>query len=149
MYAFVDQPVSNLCNGGRFLLWAMRGWTRAMERGRCPPHALAGGFAGVGALAMLPNFHMAMALFNRDSLEKIVIAPLEHTRIMEDEAVLISIWRNLANFDFDQARATLALLVEDDSIPLIADAIAAASASLAAAGFDLSELTTKTVKEVK
>jgi len=25
MYAFVDRPVESLCDGGRFLLWAMRG----------------------------------------------------------------------------------------------------------------------------
>ena len=56
MYAFIDRPVSNLCNGGRFLLWAMRGWVHACEHGRCPPRVLHRGFAAVdvqGALVSL------------------------------------------------------------------------------------------------
>ena len=40
MYALVDRPVESLTNSGRFLLWAMRGWTHAATRGACPPQAL-------------------------------------------------------------------------------------------------------------
>ena len=40
MYSFVDRPVASLCNVGRFLLWAMRLWVHAAERGRCPPQML-------------------------------------------------------------------------------------------------------------
>lgn len=149
MYEFVDCPVGSLCNGGRFLLWAMRSWTKAMECGHCPRHALAGSFAGVGACAALPDFHKAMALLNRHGLEKISIAPITCLRIAEYEAILIGLWRDLADADFNRPRATLALLVHADAISPIAEAMASASAGLMAAGFDLAELAGKSVREVK
>jgi len=148
MYEFVDRPVDSLCNSGRFLLWAMRGWTRAAERGHCPPRAIAGSFAGMGVLTALPDFHMTMVLINRDSLEKIAIAPLEYPGIVEHEAVLISLWRDCANADADRARATLAFLVDEDTVGPISGAMTAAAAGLVAAGFDLSELTAQPVKEI-
>lgn len=149
MYTFVDRPVDCLCNSGRFLLWAMRSWTRALERDCCPPRALAGSFAGVGALAMLPDFHMAMAMFNRDDLEKITIASIEYPHVVEHEAVLVGVWRDVAKADFVRMQGTLALLVEEDAVAPIARAMSAAAARLVAAGFDLSELSTETLKEVK
>lgn len=148
MYAFVDRPVESLCNSGRFLLWSMRSWTRACARRTCPPGAMAGAFAKMGALPALPDLHIAMALINRDALEKIMVAPVEHPHIMEDEAILIGMWRDLANADLDHMRTTLALLVAKDSVEPIARAMTAATAKLIAAGFDLSELSAETQKEV-
>src|SRR3546814_8813655 len=69
MYAFVDRPVESLCNGGRFLLWAMRAWVSAAERGRCPPRMLHRGFAAVNAAGALPDFHIAMALLGGEAVE--------------------------------------------------------------------------------
>src|SRR3546814_17316622 len=69
MYAFVDRPVESLCNGGRFLLWAMRAWVSAAERGRCPPRMLHRGFAAVNAAGALPDFHIAMALLGGGAVE--------------------------------------------------------------------------------
>ena len=149
MYRFVDGPVEGLCNSGRFLLWAMRSWTKAKESGHCPPRVLANSFASMGAFAALPDFHIAMALINRDSLQKIAIAPLDNIRIAEDEAILLGLWRDLAHGHFDRLRATLALMVDADSVVPIAEAMATAGARLIAAGFDLSELTGEPVKEVK
>lgn len=149
MYGFVDRPVQNLCDSGRFLLWAMRNWTRAVEQGHCPPRAMAHSFSGMGVLAMLPDFHMAMALINRDGLERIMVAPLEYPRVMEHEAVLLSLWRDLANADFDRMRATLALLIDEDTVQPVARAMTAATAKMVAARFDFSGLTGETVKEEK
>lgn len=149
MYGFVDRPVTSLCNGGRFLLWAMRSWTQAFHRGHCPPHAIARGFGGMGALVAVQDFHIAMALLNRDGLETISVAPLEHSLIMEHEAVLLALWRDLANSDPDRMRATFALLVEEDAIAPLSRAMTLASAKLVAAGFDLGALTAEPQKEMK
>ncbi|MFZ5700752.1 MAG: hypothetical protein ACOY4P_05295 [Pseudomonadota bacterium] len=140
MYAFVDRPVECLCNGGRFLLWAMRGWAQAVERGTCPTMALARGFTGLGAMAMLPDFHIAMALLNRDGRDKIAVAPMKCLHIVEDEAILIGIWRDLSLGDIDRARATLKLMVSDDAVMPISRTMITATAKLLLAGFDLSGL---------
>ena len=84
MYIYLDQPVGRLANGERFLLWGMRGWSHAMEKGMCAPMALSRGFTAVNALAGLPDFHLAMALLNRDALVQLRLAPMEYARIMED-----------------------------------------------------------------
>ena len=57
MYIYLDQPVGRLENGERFLLWAMRGWSHAIEKNLCPPMALCRGFTAINAIAALPDFH--------------------------------------------------------------------------------------------
>lgn len=140
MYAFVDRPVENLCNSGRFLLWAMRGWTHAAGCGSCPPQALRHGFAGVRALAALPDFHVAMALVASDALETLDLAPMACSRIAEDEAILLGVWRDLSRDGPSAAHATLALLVDPDSVMPVAQAMAAALTRLTDAGFDFTNL---------
>ncbi len=149
MYAFVDQPVASLCNSGRFLLWAMRGWNHAAGRATCPPLLLRQGFARTGALPALEDFHNAMALLERDAREPLDFAPVGEASIREDEAVLISLWRGLTVDGLDTVCATLALLVDEEGVAPLLFAMSQASARLAAVGFDLSGLTTLTEKEVK
>jgi hypothetical protein len=144
MYAFVDRPVESLGNSGRFLLWAMRGWADAARRGRCPPHALHRGFMRVRAGDMLADFHVAMALFAGDALVPLAPAPMPCARIGEGEAILLGLWRDLAGGGADRACATLALLVERGSVAPVARAMSAALAAQAAAGFDLSDLSSHT-----
>lgn len=140
MYEIVDRPVGILCNAGRFLLWAMRGWTLAVERGTCPPLAIGRGFAGVGAQAMLPDFHIAMALLNQHGRTRIALAPMAGCRIVEDEAILLGLWHDLALGRFDKARGTLALVVREDTVSPISQAMTLASAKLMMAGFDVAQL---------
>lgn len=140
MYAFVDRPVESLANGGRFLLWAMRGWTQAAGAGDCPPRALRRGFAGMHALTALPDFHVAMALFAHDARDTLVLAPVSCRTIAEDEAILLGLWRDVAHERTRAARATLALLVEPASAGPLANAMAAATMRLGAAGIDLEYL---------
>lgn len=121
MYAFLDQPVGRLCDGSRFTLWAMRGWTQSIARRRCPPAALASGFRRYGVVEALPHFHMAMMMLNHDGIEKLTLAPMDTRWIVEDEAVLLRLWQGMAAEDVEQVRDTLALLVEQDCIsPLVA-----------------------------
>ena len=149
MYDFLDRPVDSLCKSGRFLLWAMRSWTRAARQGSCPPHAMARCFAHTGLLSMLSDFHILMALIDRDGLERMTITSIEHPSIVEDEAILIGLWRDTANADFDKVRATLALIVDEDSVSPIARALTASIARLVVAGFDLSTLSAGLVQEAK
>ena len=140
MYAFVDRPVESLCNSGRFLLWAMRAWVSAAERGRCPPQMLHRGFAAVNAAEALPDFHIAMALFGGDAVETLILAPMPCLQISEDEAILLGLWRDISLGGVTNARATLALLAEGDSVGPIAKAMGAAIGRLVAAGFDMPAL---------
>ncbi len=147
MYAYVDRPVESLCNGGRFLLWAMRGWVAAAERRECPPRALHRGFAAVNARVALPDFHVAMAMLASDGRECLALAPMPCARITGDEAVLMTLWRDAAVGDRAALRATLALLVEVDGVAPIANAVVGAAKELAAAGFDLSPLSSPPSKK--
>src|SRR3546814_16223848 len=97
MYAFVDRPVESLCNGGRFLLWAMRAWVSAAERGQCPPRMLHRGFAAVNAAGALPDFHIAMALLGGEAVETLILAPMPCLQISEDEAILLGLWSDISS----------------------------------------------------
>jgi len=145
MYAFVDRPVDSLCNGGRFLLWAMRGWVATAERGRCPPQMLFRGFAAVDAQGALPDFHVAMALLGGDAVETLLLAPMPCLQISEDEAILLGLWRDFSLESHANARETLALMAEGDSVGPIAKAMGAAINKLVAAGFDMSALAAGTM----
>ncbi len=149
MYDFVDQPVDRLCNGGRFLLWAMRGWACAMGQGTCPPVALTRGFAGVAALSALPDFHMVMAVLNRDALEKLAFAPMSCLTLADDEALLVALWRDAAQGRSDRLEATLALVIEEDSVVPVARSMTIAADRLAIAGLALSDMIYETQKETK
>lgn len=138
MYAFVDRPVESLCNSGRFLLWAMRGWVCAAERGQCPPQRLHRGFVAVNAAGALPDFHVAMALIGSDAVETLLLAPMPCLQISEDEAILLGLWRDFSlEGATTTARATLALLATQDGVDPIAKAMGATLARLTAAGFDM------------
>lgn len=145
MYALVDRPVESLCNGGRFLLWAMRGWVHAAERGRCPPQVLHRGFAAVDAAGALPDFHVAMALLAGDAARTLLLAPLPCLQISEDEAILLGLWRDFSLGNAANARATLAFLAEGESVGPIARAMGAATRRLVVAGFDMSALAAGTM----
>jgi hypothetical protein len=147
MYTLIDRPVERLGNGARFVLWAMRGWTQAMHKQICPSQALHRGFAGVSAQVALPDFHVAMALLNRYGRAAIEIAPLPCQRIIDHEAVLLVLWRDLAQARLDHADATLALLVEDGGVSPVRRAMTTTLAKLALAGFDLTHIELQTIEE--
>lgn len=79
MYVFVDRPVDELNNAGRFVLWATRGWAFAVEQGTCPPLALSRAFGHRGLLPALPDFHIAMALIDKDARTQVAVAQMNCT----------------------------------------------------------------------
>lgn len=130
MYDFVDRRVDALGQGSRFILWAMRAWVMSIGQGRCPPVALAPAFARMGLLAALPDLHMAMAVLNRDALDTLEFAPLPCPRIGEDEALLLALWRDLAAGQRAAAKATLGLMIAEESVALVLAGLADVCAKL-------------------
>lgn len=149
MYDFVDRPIDQLGNSGRFLLWAMRKWTDAAMRSACPAVLLSQGFTAVGALPALPDFHFAMATLNRRARGQMLLAPMRCGLIGEDEAVMIALWQAAAADRAAQLRASLTLIVHGDAVPAIERTMGRACDRLFDAGFDLSSLAQDMLKEVK
>jgi hypothetical protein len=133
VYDFVDRPVARLSFGGRFLLWAMRGWVHSASNGKCPPGALAPAFARHGALPALPHFHRVIGELNTRAERTISLAPLNHCCITDDEAVLLQLWRD-ASEDPPRAEATLTLLVQAEAVGEAFDALLSGTARLADIG---------------
>jgi len=115
MYDFVDRPVGQLQPGGRLLLWSMRRWIHAASQKSCPPGALAPAFARHGVLPALPHVHALLAELNHQARRKISLSPLAHQMIEDDEAVLLQLCRD-ADRDPPRAKATLALLLDEEAI---------------------------------
>jgi hypothetical protein len=140
MYLFVDRHVSLLANDGRFLLWAMRTWAAAVARRTCAPQALLPGFSALGASMALPTFHMVSALINQHARDQLGMAPIACHTIAEHEAVLLSIWQDLALARFEFADVTIGLLVAESAASQVRHAFAAASAQFIMAGLDHSQM---------
>jgi hypothetical protein len=133
MYNFVDRPVAQLGLGGRFLLWAMRGWIQSASTGNCPPGSLAPAFAKHGVLVALPHFHRLMGEMNRRAKGTISFLPLNYCRIGEDEAVLLQLWRDATDAP-PRAQATLGLLMEAEAVGASFSALLSSAARLGEAG---------------
>ncbi|WP_192647014.1 hypothetical protein [Sphingopyxis sp. OAS728] len=86
-----------------------------------------------------------MALIGSDAVETLLLAPMPCLQISEDEAILLGLWRDISLGDVANARATLALLAEGDSVGPIVKAMGAAIDRLVAAGFDMSALAAGTM----
>ena len=139
MYDLIDRPVMQLAPGGRFLIWAMRGWIQSATRGNCPPGALAPAFARHGVLPALPHLHMMLAELNRRATRRIAFSPLACNYIGDDEAVLLQVCRDTRE-DPPRARATLALLLEEDAVGPAFSALLTAMAFLRVGGLDEIEM---------
>lgn len=137
MYDFLDRPVTALDSNGRFLLWAMRGWTHSVAQGNCPARSLGRAFAGHNAAGVLPDFHMTMALIARRAGEPLALAPMGCSRICEHEALLLALWRDVGIGRRENVRATLAHVVPCDTVAAVAQAMSRASAAMTVAGFGI------------
>jgi hypothetical protein len=116
MYDFLDRPVTTLDHGGRFLIWAMRSWVKAMGERQCPGGALGSAFARRNMIAGLQPFLRMMALFNRSGLETFQFCALACNHVSEHEAIIVSLVCALRDERPETLRDTLALLVEEDSL---------------------------------
>lgn len=134
MYQFVDRPLSSLDDGGRFLVWAMRGWVAAMGSRRCPGTVLAAPFSSLNLMSGLQPFLRAMALLNRHGLQHMKFCSARCPHVSEHEAVLLSVACMMGNGRAADANGILALLVEEDAAGELFQSIDALSRAMAAAG---------------
>jgi hypothetical protein len=130
MYDFIDQRVTSLDNGGRFLIWSMRNWVTALGQRQCPPNAIGPAFAKWGMIAALPHFHMAMMLLSRDSLMTLKFSPINCLIVGEDEALFLALFRAVACDRPEQLRQTLELIIDEDSVPALIEALVAVALHL-------------------
>ncbi|HEX7874834.1 MAG TPA: hypothetical protein VF475_18120 [Sphingobium sp.] len=116
MYEFVDRPVASLDDGGRFLLWTLRNWVRALSDGRCAAAAVGPAFAKWKMMAAFPPFHRMLTILNVHGLDTISVAPLECRRVAEHEAVFLALISSLEDRRPSALRDTVAMLVEEEHI---------------------------------
>ncbi|MDB5723427.1 MAG: hypothetical protein JWQ16_181 [Novosphingobium sp.] len=116
MYEFVDRPVLSLPHGGRFLVWSMRSWVKAMGDKTCPAGAIAPAFAQWRMLPGLQPFLRVMALFNRKGLENFQFCALPCNHISEHEAIIVSLLCALGDGRPGAVHDTLIMLVEEEAI---------------------------------
>jgi hypothetical protein len=125
MYDFLDRPVTGLDHGGRFLVWSMRSWVKAMGERQCPGTALGGAFARWNVIAGLQPFLRMMALFNRNGLDTFQFCALACNHVSEHEAIILSLVCSLRDSRPQVLRDTLALLVEEESIGDVIESLSA------------------------
>jgi hypothetical protein len=130
MYDFIDQRVTSLDNGGRFLIWSMRNWVTALGQRQCPPNAIGPAFAKWGMIAALPHFHMAMLVLSRESLMTLKFSPINCMQIGDDEALLLGLFRSIACDRPERLPETLGLIITEDFIPALLKALVAVTLHL-------------------
>ena len=116
MYEFIDRPVTSLDHGGRFLVWSMRSWVKAMGERACPAGAIAPAFGQWRMLSGLQPFLRSMALFNKHGLENFQFCALPCNHISEHEAIIVSLLCTLRDSRPDLVHDTLTLLVEEEAL---------------------------------
>lgn len=134
MYDFLDRPVTSLDNGGRFLVWSMRSWVKAMDEKKCPAGVIAGAFGKWNMLHGLQPFLRMMALFNRCGLENFQFCALPCNHVSEHEAIIISLVCSLRDERPDRVPQTLELLAEEDAVSDLIAALFALGRAMDGAG---------------
>lgn len=127
MYDFIDRPVTSLDHGGRFLVWSMRRWVKALDDRHCPAAAIGPAFAKWKMIKGLQPFHRAMLIFNARGLETFHFCPLPCNHVSEHEAIILSLVCSLRDSRPLAVRDTLALLVEEDHIGDMLEALSTLS----------------------
>lgn len=134
MYQFVDRPLSTLDPGCRFLVWSMRAWVMMLGNRSCPAQAIAPAFARWRMIGGLQPFHRVMLIFNRDALETFAFCGLGCDRVSEHEAIILGLSHQLRESGLKATRDTLQLLVAEDGIGDLLEAMSGLNAAMAVAG---------------
>lgn len=134
MYHYLDRTTASLDLGGRFIVWAVRGWVQAVNRRQCPCNALADGFARWNAAEALQSFSMAMAILNCEAGEPLYFRAPGHSRVSDDEALLLELFEQAPRRPHNEMREMLGMIVPPTSAPALQIAIETAAAALEAIG---------------
>lgn len=116
MYLFLDISPDRLVGGSRFLFWAMRGWVNSLARDRCPAATLFPAFQRKGLSEVLPDFHKVMFVVHHREYRRIPFAERGMADITEFEAVMLSLWSDIAEGATDKAQATLKTFMDENWI---------------------------------
>lgn len=111
MCRFVDQPVPSLDNASRLFIWAMRDWVQANSNQRCPCASLGPMFHKWQMTEGLPEFMMAMAHLNSGTKEELIFGQKNCGNVHENEAILLTIHRNIWRNEFETAKMTCETLM--------------------------------------
>jgi hypothetical protein len=134
MYDFIDRKVGDLDEGGRFLLWSVRFWVRAMSRKTCPTIEVGTAFRQRGLSEALPHFNMTMLILNRHALDNLGFGPVPCGSVHEGEALLLGIFSRMRDASESDMRDTLRLMVDKEWVGPLLAAITALAFDLAEAG---------------
>jgi len=134
MYAFVDRPVAELDQGSRLLVWSMRIWVASMGKRKCPGSALAPAFAGLSVLSGMQPFMTMMALLNRHGLENFQFCDPRCACVSEHEALILSTVCATRDPNPEPLKATLGLLVAEEAVSPVFDALTRLKLALLTAG---------------
>ncbi len=131
MYEFVDRPLTSLDPGGRFLVWSMRSWVKAMGERTCPATVVGGAFCKWNMIRGLQPFLKMMTIFNRTGLETFHFCALPCNHVSEHEAIILSLVCSLRDRRPDSVRDTLTLLIEEDGVGELIDALTVLGGAMA------------------
>jgi len=134
MYDFVDRPITSLDPGGRFLIWTLRSWVKALAEGRCPAAAIGPAFAKWRMMTAFPPFHRMLTVLNAHGLQSFRVAPVGCRSVAEDEAVFLSLVNELGQAKPRMVRDTLALLVQEAHVGSMLAALSVLGAAMKEAG---------------
>ncbi|HWK42460.1 MAG TPA: hypothetical protein VNR60_11070 [Croceibacterium sp.] len=116
MYSFIDVSPDRVAGGSRFLFWAMRGWSSALARDICPAASLAQAFVRKGMAPVLADFHKLMFVLNHREYRLIPFTERGIARVTEFEAIMLSLWSDIAEGEHGRARATLGAFLDENWI---------------------------------
>ncbi len=116
MYMFIDRPVTDLSDGGRLLVWAMRSWFATVRRRVCPGSVLAPAFAQHKMLIGLQPFLQIMVLLDRQGLQNFEFCEVSCDKVSEHEALMLSMLQNAQTARTGVVQKTLALMIDEDGI---------------------------------
>lgn len=81
-----------------------------------------------------------MVLLGQGRVSGLALGQIDSPVIVEDEAILLGVWRDIATEGIDQGQRTLALFAGDAMAEPVRRAMGSAVTHLRFAGFDLTQL---------
>lgn len=133
MYDFLDRPVTSLDDGGRFLVWALRTWVKALGQEVCPATVVGPAFARCKMIAGLAAFHRIMLLLNAHGLETMRFCSLGCNRVSEHEALVISLVRGMHALRPEAIHGAVSQVIDDDQLPALIENLSGMANAMAAA----------------
>ncbi|MCG2840600.1 hypothetical protein L6Q21_06355 [Sandaracinobacter sp. RS1-74] len=116
MYSLLDRPTDALDPGSRLLVTAMRAWVLAIAARRCPRQGVAQVLAEAEAPPLADRFHRLMRLLHREGNQPMRFGQMAKPRITEAEALMLTLWIDMAEDRAPRALATIELMVKPIAI---------------------------------